>query len=124
MKPPTISEDQLLRYIIDACRKMGTVHTAHFRPGLTQAGNWRTAVSGDGKGWLDLTIVGPGGVLFRELKSATGSTTPEQRQWIAWLTEAGQDAAVWKPRDWYSGRIVAELEAIRRPVARMAVTNA
>lgn len=124
MKPPTISEDQLLRYIIDACRKMGTVHTAHFRPGLTQSGNWRTAVSGDGKGWPDLTIVGPGGVLFRELKSATGSTKPEQRQWIAWLAEAGQDAAVWKPRDWFSGRIVAELEAIRRPVARLAVTRA
>ncbi|NIL62728.1 hypothetical protein [Salinispora arenicola] len=115
-----MSEDQLLRSIIDVCRKMGTVHTAHFRPGLTQSGNWRTAVSGDGKGWLDLTIVGPAGVLFRELKSATGSTTPEQRQWIGWLTEAGQDAAVWRPRDWYSGRIAAELAAIRRPVARLA----
>lgn len=124
VKPPAMSEDQLLRSIIDVCRKMGTVHTAHFRPGLTQSGNWRTAVSGDGKGWLDLTIVGPGGVLFRELKSATGSTTPEQRQWIGWLTEAGQDAAVWRPRDWYSGRIAAELAAIRRPVAHLAAPHA
>ncbi|MFI6228575.1 hypothetical protein ACIBCR_14840 [Micromonospora echinospora] len=123
MTAEPMTEDELLSNIIDACRKMGRLHTVHFRPGLTQTGKWRTAVAGDGKGWVDLTIVGPAGVLFRELKSETGSLRPEQKQWVGWLTEAGQDVAVWKPRDWYSGRIQRELEALRRP-ARLAVAGA
>ncbi len=118
-----MSEDQLLTNIIDACRKMGSLHTAHFRPGLTQTGNWRTAVSGDGKGWPDLTIVGPGGVLFRELKAERGSLKPDQKSWIGWLTEAGADVAVWKPRDWHSGRILIELETLRRGRSRLVVTS-
>ena len=106
-------EDALQTRVIDLCRILG-LHTAHFRPGLTQTGRWRTAVGGDGKGWPDLTIVGPGGVLFRELKSDRGSRTVEQRKWAEWLTEAGADVAVWKPRDWDSGRIETELRALRR----------
>ncbi|WP_328344885.1 VRR-NUC domain-containing protein [Micromonospora sp. NBC_00421] len=116
-------EDDFQRKVLDLC-KLLHLHTAHFRPAMTAAGRWITPVSGDGKGWPDLTIVGPGGVLFRELKSATGSHRPEQRQWAVWLAEAGQDVAVWKPRDWESGRIAAELDAIRRPAARMAVSGA
>lgn len=107
-------EEELQKRILDLCRLYG-LHTAHFRPGLTQTGKWRTAVGGDGKGWPDLTIVGPGGVLYRELKSATGSPTAEQKAWFGWLSEAGQDVAVWKPRDWDSGRIRRELEQLRRP---------
>ncbi|MEV1013727.1 MULTISPECIES: hypothetical protein [unclassified Micromonospora] len=106
-------EEDLQRDILKLCKLFG-LHTAHFRPGLTQTGKWRTAVAGDGKGWPDLTIVGPGGVLFRELKSATGSRTADQRNWAEWLTEAGADVAVWKPRDWQSGRIEQELRALRR----------
>lgn len=109
-----MSEDELLRSVIDACRTLG-LRTVHFRPALTQTGKWRTPVQGDGKGWPDLTIVGPGGILFRELKAERGATTPEQRQWISWLTEAGCNVAVWKPRDWHSGRIITELKALHRP---------
>ncbi|MER7167251.1 hypothetical protein ABT336_14425 [Micromonospora sp. NPDC000207] len=111
-------EDALQRQVLEMC-KLLHLHTAHFRPALTRTGRWITPVGGDGKGWPDLTIVGPGGILFRELKSATGSRTPEQRQWAGWLAEAGADVAVWKPRDMESGRIKAELEAIRRPVSRL-----
>ena len=42
-------EDALQTRVIDLCRLLG-LHTAHFRPGLTQTGRWRTAVGGDGKG--------------------------------------------------------------------------
>ena len=94
--------------------KLLHLRTAHFRPALTQAGRWVTAVRGDGKGWPDLTIVGPGGLLFRELKAGE-SPTPEQRAWAVALAEAGQDVAIWRPRDLSTGRIKAELEAIRRP---------
>lgn len=106
-------EDDLQAAVLKLCKLLG-LHTAHFRPALTKSGRWVTAVGGDGKGWPDLTIVGPSGVLFRELKSATGSRSPEQRMWAEWLAEAGQDVAVWKPRDLASGRIEAELKAIRR----------
>jgi hypothetical protein len=107
-------EDDLQTAVFDLCKLLG-LHTAHFRPALTKSGRWITAVGGDGKGWPDLTIVGPGGILFRELKSATGSRSVDQRRWAEWLTEAGADIAVWKPRDLVSGRIEAELTALRRP---------
>jgi hypothetical protein len=115
-------EEVFQRQVIDLCRLMH-LHTAHFRPALSRSGRYMTPVGGDGKGWPDLTIVGPGGVLFRELKSPTGSRSPEQRLWAEWLAEAGADVAVWKPRDMESGRIRRELEALRRPT-RLVVSGA
>lgn len=111
-------EEEFQKQVLDLCKLMH-LHTAHFRPALARSGRYMTPVAGDGKGWPDLTIVGPGGILFRELKSPTGSRSPEQRKWAEWLAEAGQDVAVWKPRDLVSGRIQRELETIRRPAARL-----
>lgn len=65
------------------------------------------------EGWLDLTIVGRRGVIFRELKTATGKVTDEQSRWVAALREAGQDADVWRPVDWPE-RIQSELRALGR----------
>lgn len=53
-------------------------------------------------------------VLFRELKGYVksgrlGALTDEQKDTIAALLAAGQDAALWTPDDWYSGRIPKEL---------------
>lgn len=64
-------------------------------------------------GFPDLVIVGPGGILWRELKKSTGRTSKAQDEWGAALRAAGQDWAVWKPGDMRSGRIRSELEAIR-----------
>ena len=63
-------------------------------------------------GYPDWTIVGTGGVLFRELKTQRGKVSPEQQQWLAALTAARQDADVWRPEDLLSGRIARELAAI------------
>jgi hypothetical protein len=61
-------------------------------------------------GYPDLTLVHRSGlVLFRELKAERGYATPEQKVWLSALVEAGADAAIWKPRDFYSGRIQAEM---------------
>jgi hypothetical protein len=106
-----MTEDDLLRTVLDLARLLGH-HVAHFRPARTDRG-WRTAVQADGKGYPDLTIVGPGGVLFRELKSATGRSSREQLAWAAKLESAGADFAVWRPADLRSGRINAELRALR-----------
>lgn len=106
-------EDDLLVTVLDMAAAMGGLKTAHFRPARTEEG-WRTPVQGDGKGWLDLFILGPGGALWRETKSATGRLTPEQRAWMEALRAAGYDADVWRPADLASGRIQRELQAIRR----------
>lgn len=64
-------------------------------------------------GWPDLVLCGTSGLIFRELKSETGTVTPEQRGWGSWLTRVGCDWAVWRPRDLRSGVIARQLEAIR-----------
>jgi hypothetical protein len=38
-------------------------------------------------------------VLFVELKSATGKTTPAQAAWLAALAAAGAETALWRPAD-------------------------
>lgn len=65
-------------------------------------------------GYPDLVIVGPGGVLFRELKSATGRVTKDQKIWLSALQYHGLDVGIWRPADMANGRIGRELQAIRR----------
>lgn len=109
-----MSEDKLLRNVLHMAATLG-VHTAHFRPAQTRSGRWVTPVQGDGKGWPDGFFVGPGGGFWRETKAEGKYLEPAQKQWFAWLREAGFDVDVWKPRDWHSGRIEQELRAISRP---------
>jgi hypothetical protein len=72
---------------------------------------------GSAKGFPDLVLLGPSGLLFRELKTSKGRITAEQQEWLDDLTAIGHDAAVWRPIDWVTGRIQAELKTIakRRP---------
>ena len=62
-------------------------------------------------GWPDLVLVNvrQGRLLFRELKTERGRVSPAQEVWLAHLVAVGQDAAVWRPRDWVSGRVQREL---------------
>lgn len=107
-----MTEGQLIRAVIELC---GWLHltTAHFRPAWTEQG-WRTAVQGDGKGFPDLVLVGPHGVLYREAKSGRGVLEPEQRRWRDVLLAAGQDWALWRPQQWHDGTIRAELTALAK----------
>lgn len=121
-KSPAMTEEQLQRNIINLAH-LFHIKVAHFRPALSKSGRWMTAVAADGKGYPDLTLVGVR-TMWRELKTDRGALSPEQKQWIADLTQAGADVGVWRPRDWQSGRIRAELEAIRRPTLTLpALTN-
>lgn len=118
-----MSEEDLQRQIINLAH-LYNIRVAHFPPSLSVKGKWMTAVAADAKGWPDLTLVGTG-VLFRENKTDRGTLRPEQKQWIADLRTAGADVDVWRPRDWRSGRIRAELEAIRvRPGQRTEKASA
>ncbi|MER7331619.1 MULTISPECIES: VRR-NUC domain-containing protein [unclassified Micromonospora] len=118
-----MSEEDLQRQIINLAR-LYNIKVAHFPPSKSVAGKWMTAVAADAKGYPDLTLVGTR-VLFRENKTDRGTLSPEQKQWIADLRAAGADVDVWRPRDWHSGRIRAELEAIRvRPGQRTEKASA
>lgn len=74
-------------------------------------------------GFPDLVIVGRNGVLYRELKTATGKLSPLQRHWLDTLWEAGQDVHVWRPKDW-PDRITRELRALGATRAKPAPTQA
>lgn len=63
-------------------------------------------------GYPDLTIVGPGGVLFVELKADKGRVTPQQEAWIRELRAAGSRAFVSYPKDWEM--LLRELNRIAR----------
>ena len=66
-------------------------------------------------GYPDWHIVAPGrGHMWRELKSNRGRLTPEQSAVLDALHNLGEDANVWRPEDWYTGRIRDELVELAR----------
>lgn len=111
-----IKENLLQQRVLDLCNLLH-LKTMLIQPALVY-GKYRTpyAKGSTGKGWPDLTVVGPQGALFRELKRDGEYPKPEQRVWLAALSAAGLNAAVWKTVDWDSGLIELELLAITKPV--------
>lgn len=51
-------------------------------------------------GYPDLSICGPGGFLFAEIKTDAGRLRPEQTAWLDDLERAGIEAHCWRPMDW------------------------
>jgi hypothetical protein len=51
-------------------------------------------------------------MLFRECKSEYGEASAEQYEWLSMLHRNGCDQGIWRPEDWESGRIRAELETL------------
>ncbi|MEU7905341.1 hypothetical protein [Actinoplanes sp. NPDC049118] len=70
------------------------------------------------RGFPDSVIVGPRGVMFRELKSNIGRPDPHQLRWILRLRAAGADAAIWTPKDRRSGQILNDLNWLARAPGR------
>jgi hypothetical protein len=64
---------------------------------------------GSEPGWPDWVIIGPHKVIFRELKSESGTVTPEQARVGQMLQRAGQSWKVWRPSDLYDRTIAREL---------------
>lgn len=98
-----MTEAELQRLVAEACARLGLLcyHTYDSRRSQP--------------GYPDCTIVGTR-LIHRELKSARGTLTPEQRRWGSRINRAeGGDWAVWRPVDWYNGVIKAQLLAIARP---------
>lgn len=86
--PPPRTHAELLAAIRRNVLHFGL--TAQHYP--TSAGCWQL-------GWPDLTLVGPGGVLYREVKTSRGRLEPAQWECGQRLLAAGADWAVWRPSD-------------------------
>lgn len=96
-QPLQQTEAEFQKAVIEYAQMRGW-RVAHFRPARTEKG-WRTAVTGDGVGFPDLVLVRRR-VIFAELKSDTGCVSVAQADWINALHDAGQEAYVWRPKDW------------------------
>jgi hypothetical protein len=68
-------------------------------------------------GFLDVVVAGPGGLLFAELKSATGRLSAAQKRWVIMLTSLGCNVAVWSPVEMRSGAIARQLQTLRKAPA-------
>jgi hypothetical protein len=106
-----MTEDQLLTAVLHLCQLLG-LRTAHFRPARTAQG-WRTPLAGHGAGFPDLIVVGPAGVLARELKTDRGVPSTAQLCWLTALSAAGVDAGIWRPIHLHDGTITRTLQALR-----------
>jgi VRR-NUC domain len=92
------SEAAFTATVLELARVLGW-RVVHFRPARTARG-WRTPVQGDGAGFPDVVLVKPPRVIFAELKSDTGTVSPQQRAWLDALGRCpGVEAHVWRPRD-------------------------
>lgn len=111
----SMSEDQLMDNVFDLAKLRGLlVH--HCRPARLESGRWATPIRGD-KGFADLVIAGPGGVIFRELKDATNKPSAEQTRWLSVIGQGGGDAGLWRPEQWDDQTILSTLSRIAKPRA-------
>lgn len=106
-----IMENELQAAVLAQCARLRL--RVFWIPRPARSGIGRTAKTA--RGWPDLVIAGNGGVIFRECKSADEETSSEQDAWGWLLNNGGCDWAIWRPADWESGRIQAELAALARP---------
>lgn len=80
----------------------------HTRP-AKQGDRWLTPIQGDA-GFPDLVLAHPvRGIIFAELKSATGALSEAQYLWGHTLREGGGEWRIWRPSD---------LDAIQRRLGR------
>jgi hypothetical protein len=110
-----ISEVDFEQLIVDAAHQFGW-KVAGFRPARTETG-WRTPVKYDATGWPDLTLVHPGnGILvFAELKSADGHTSPHQDLWADHLESVEQSNNSIHYFEWRPSATDAILAFLRHP---------
>jgi hypothetical protein len=82
----TMAEAELLDNVIELAHLFGW-RVAHFRPAMTKHG-WRTPVSADGKGFVDLVLVRDR-TIFVELKSTKGRS-----QAASWPPELSRSSSL------------------------------
>lgn len=92
-----MTEAAFQNQVIQLARMYGWL-VQHSRPAQLPSGKWATPIQGYA-GFPDLVLAHPRGVIFAELKSATGRIRPEQERWLETLMSAGAEVYVWRPED-------------------------
>jgi hypothetical protein len=97
----TVTEAELQEQVRLMCAQLGLYHFHPHDSRRSQAG------------WPDSVIIGPDGtMLFRELKTASGQLSSDQKR-VAYLLKAGgHDFQVWRPADLIGGHIGAQLASL------------
>jgi hypothetical protein len=108
-----MTEAALQRRVIYRARKHGW-SVVHFHASVVADADgervYATAISGDAKGFPDLSLYREGRrPLYVELKRELTQPTPEQWAWLDRLIACGQLAMVWRPSDLREKRIEAIL---------------
>lgn len=98
------SEEDFQKEVLNMAYALGW-QSWHFRDSRRQIRDRATGevrfVGDDGaKGFPDLVMAGRGQVLFRELKSDTGTVELAQLGTLFALEDNGGNVDVWRPRDW------------------------
>lgn len=65
-----------------------------------------------GRGMPDYLLIGRSRILFREVKTETGTRSTDQTRVGYRIGAARGDYAIWRPSDWYSGTVEAQLRQI------------
>ncbi len=76
---------------------------------------YRAHYAGD-PGYPQLTIAGRRGVLFAWILGTGGRLDARQRRWQHMLLTGGAACHAWRPLDWDTGQVEAELRAIGHPL--------
>jgi len=103
----TVLEAAFEDTFVDTFHLLGWIG-AHFRPAKTSQG-WRTAVSGDGKGFPDWMLARER-IVYAELKKVGGVLSLDQRTWRDRIVAAGGEWYCWTIEDW--DEIVAVLRVV------------
>jgi hypothetical protein len=109
-----ISEKDWQRTVIEAAQALGW-RVVHFRPARLADGSWRTPVEADAVGWVDLVLVRER-IVFAELKTAQGRTTPAQVAWRNAILAAAGEHYVWRPGDWLEVQAVLRRRQLALPL--------
>jgi len=93
-------ESEVEAGVVSLCKALGLLRYHTYRSTRSPAG------------FPDEVVVGPNGMIYRELKSQTGKVSGEQQKWLDGLRAAGQDVGVWRPEHLLDGTIAATLKAL------------
>jgi hypothetical protein len=95
----SVTEAQFQGAVVDLARYAGW-HVHHVRPAREASGSIATPILGN-PGFPDLVLAHDDlGIVFAELKTATGRPSPAQVDWLTLLGAHHQDVYLWRPSDW------------------------
>lgn len=100
LQAAAMTEAELEEHVRELCKGLGIlrIHVYNSR--------------GTTPGVPDDVLVGPRGILWRELKTMKGKVSPAQHAMGEALLAAGQDFAVWRPDMLLTGEIAEQLIAL------------